>query len=287
MQESKRISKLKAALITELPFFPNDKATLLYLESQSFNEVLIHYLHWKTRLVPARPRKIQIAPEVTSDKRWKMLRDGINGLLEKVSNGDDISPYLSKDAHKKGYTPVQRVIAGEIDSWEDKDHILNTKGFYHFHLNMNIQRTGLSERTNDVLFAYVTRDKFHAIGIFDHSVFETNEADNSMSNERKRMWELHEKHATLGMAPGTVYISHLIATSGHPVYLVSMSDFYAKLIRDYDIKLDDRYFVNDLYDKAKLPQPNKFDFEWRITDLDLGIYDKKTNVLFKLYKGHV
>jgi hypothetical protein len=57
MEESKRIKKLKASLIKELPFFPNDKKTLDELGGQDLNAVLIHYLNWKTRIVPPRPRK--------------------------------------------------------------------------------------------------------------------------------------------------------------------------------------------------------------------------------------
>lgn len=287
MEETKRIKKLRAALIKELPFFPNDKATLSELEGQSLNGVLIHYLHWKTRIVPPRQRKVQIAPEVTSDKRWKYLKIGINGLLDKVRNGEDIYPYHSQKAHKNGYTPAQRVRDGEVDSWEDKDQLLNTKGFHHFHLNMNVQSTGLSERTDDVLFAFVSRDNFHAIGIFDHDVFEPVDNSRNMTSERERMWRLHEQYAILGMEPETVYMSNPITTSGHPLYLIRMADYYAQIIREYDLKLDDRLFVNSLYDQGKLSHPNKYNFEWRMDALDLGVFDKKTNVLFNIHKGHM
>ncbi|MDR6962500.1 hypothetical protein [Shewanella putrefaciens] len=287
MEETNRIKKLKSQLIKELPFFPNDKATLSELECQGLNGVLIHYLHWKTRIVPPRQRKVQIAPEVTSDKRWKSLKEGINGLLDKVRNGENIYPYHSQRAHKNGYTPAQRIRDGEVDSWEDKDQILNTKGFHHFHLNMNVLSTGLSERTDDVLFAFVSRDNFHAIGIFDHSVFEPIDSNRNMTSERKRMWDLHKKHATLGIKPGAAYFSNPITTSGHPIYLIRMADYYAQKIRENDPKLDDRLFVNGLYAQGQLPHPNKYNFEWRMDALDLGLFDKKTNVLFCIHKGHM
>jgi hypothetical protein len=287
MEESKRIKKLKASLIKELPFFPNDKKTLDELGGQDLNAVLIHYLNWKTRIVPPRPRKVQLAPEVTSDSRWKTLKGGINCLLDKVRNGEDIYPYHSKRAHKNGYTPSQRVRDGEVDSWEDKDQILNTKGFYHFHLNMNVQGSGLSERTDNVLFAFVSRSEFHAIGIFDHSVFDSSDNSGNMSPERTRMWSLHEMHTTRGMEPGTTYISNLIMSSGHTMQLITQCDFYAKIIRDNDPKLENRDFINSFYDQGKLPHPNKFNFEWRMNSLDLGIFDKKTNVFFSIHQGHI
>ena len=287
MEESKRIRSLKKRLIKELPFFPNNKDTLSDLESQSLNGILIHYLHWKTRLVPARRRRVQTAPEVTSDIRWRTLKQDIKALLNKIRNGEDVFPYLSKRAHSYGYTPSQRIKDGEVDSWEDKDQLLNTKGFHHFHLNMNVQSTGLSERTDDVLFAYVTRETFHAIGIFNHSVFESVDSNGNMNDERSRMWNLHEKHTTFGMQPGTVYLSHPIAASGHPIYIVQMANFYAKIIREHDPKLDDRNFVNSLYDQGQIAHPSKYNFEWHINNLDLCAYDKKTEVLFKIHSGHI
>lgn len=287
MEESKRIRSLKKRLIKELPFFPNNKVTLSDLESKSLNGILIHFLHWKTRLVPARQRRVQIATEVTADKRWRTLKKDIKALLNKIRNEDDVFPYLSKRAHTYGYTPAQRITDGEVDSWEDKDQLLNTKGFHHFHLNMTVQSTGLSERTDDVLFAYVTRDTFHAIGIFNHSVFESVDDNGNMNDERSRMWAIHEKHATLGLEPGAVYMSHPIATSGHPIYIVQMADFYAKIIREHDPKLDDREFVNNLYDQGKISHPSKYNFEWQINDLDLCTYDKKTEVLFNIHLGYI
>ncbi len=113
MKESKRIRNLKDQLIKELPFFPNDKETLNELESQGLSGVLIHYLHWKTRLVPARPRIVHLAPEVTADKRWKSLKQGINGLFGKVRNGEDLSSYLSKRA--QSIPLLYRFFRGQTD----------------------------------------------------------------------------------------------------------------------------------------------------------------------------
>ncbi|MBV1930495.1 MAG: hypothetical protein KUG71_02160, partial [Porticoccaceae bacterium] len=128
MEESKRIKRLKDNLIKELPFFPNDKATLEELEGQDVGAVLVHYLHWKTRHVPQRERRIQLSPDVASDKRWKFLKNNINELFDKARNGEDLTPHLSTKAHKNGYTPKQRIIDGDANSWDDKDQIINTKG---------------------------------------------------------------------------------------------------------------------------------------------------------------
>lgn len=287
MEESKNIINLKARLIKELPFFPNDRSTLESLQAEDLNGVIIHYLHWKTRLVPVRKRRVNLSPEVTSDKRWKALRIEIKKLFDKARNGESLNPYLSERAHKKGYTPAQRIRDGLADSWEDKDQILNTTGFHHFHLNMNVLASGLSERTNEVLFAHVTRDCFHAIGIFDHSVFESANESGSITDERARIWELHKKYVTVGLKPGDAYFNNIISTSGHPLYVVRMGDYYADIIRNNDSKLNDRSFVNNLYEQGKITPPSKYNFDWHLEDLDIGILDRKTRVYFCIHQGHI
>lgn len=285
--ESKTLRNLKIKLIKELPFFPNDKSTLLELESQNFGDVLIHYLHWKTRLVPARPRTIQISPEVTADKRWGRIKEGLNGLLHKIRQGEDVTPHLSNRVHQYGYTPAQRIRNGEVDSWDDKDQLLNTTGFHHFHLSMTIQATGLAERTDEMLLAHISREKFHAIGVFDHTVFDPPNANGDLSYERKRMWKLYEKHVTFGMPSGTVYLSHPITTSGHPLHLVQAADFYSNIIFEYDKKLQERDFANQLFAQTSTPSPKNFKLEWHINGLDLGLLDRKNDHLFILHKGPI
>jgi hypothetical protein len=285
--ETGTLRNLKVKLIKELPFFPNDKATLLELESQRLSDVLIHYLHWKTRLVPARSRSIQIAPEVTADKRWKNVKAGVNGLLNKVKQRDELTPYLSDRVHRYGYTPTERIRNGEVGSWEDKDQLLNTMGFHHFHLNMNIQATGLAERTNELLLAHVTRDKFHAIGIFDHSIFDHATIDGRLNPERSRMYKLHDKHTTFGMPSGSFYLSSSITTSGHPMQIIQLADYYAKIVFANDAKLENRDFANEQYALTTTPSPKNFKFEWHINGLDLGLFDRKNNCLFILHQGPI
>ena len=285
MEKSKRILKLKSNLIKELPFFPNDKQTMKELEGQCLNDILIHYLHWKTRLIPARPRKVLLSSQVTSDNRWKLLKKDINALFEKVLKGENLCLYLSEKAHRKGYTPILRLCDGKIDRWKDKDEILNTMGFHHFHLSMNIHKSGLSERTNDVLFAHVTRDLFHAIGIFDHSVFDLTTETGTRSVERNRMWDLYKKNMPLVMKQAAVHTSIPIMVSGHPMYLIIMCDNFGAIIREIDPKLDDRSFINRLYEEEKLNTPNRFSFEWYFDGLDLNVIDKKNNVVFNIRKG--
>ncbi|MFQ2034222.1 hypothetical protein ACK35Y_15010 [Aeromonas veronii] len=287
VSDSKRKANFKKVLIKKIPFFPDDKSTLLEIESHSLCDVMFYYLHWSTRQIPSRPRKVHLYPEVTSDKRYKKLKEQIKSLREKISNGEDLSPYLSLRAHKKGYTPKQRIIDGKVDSWEDKDQLLNTTGFHHFHLDMTVQHTGISVRTNEVLFAKVRRDEFHAVAIFDHSVFESIDENGSLSVERQRMWDIHKKYTTLGMRPGTAYIASPITSSGHPINIRRMADVYMSRIDQIDANLSARTFVNEIYQSVNMQPPTRYNFEWQIEGLDLAIFDTKNNVRFIVYEGYL
>ncbi len=279
-QESKRIQKFKGELIKDLPFFPNDKKTKKELEVQHLDELLFNYIHWAIRRPPPRPRRVIIAPEVTNDVRWKILSASIKAFLKKVSNGDDLTPHLSKTT-RKGYTPPNRIAAGDAGKWDDKDFLLNTRGFHHFHLGQSIGSNDMVERTDDVLFAFVDRNVFHAVGIFDHNVFEAPD-QNRNSCERERMWQIHEKHVTKGMKPGTVYMANPITLSGHPVFIHNLKRRYAQAIYDIDPQLDDKAYVSDLYQKANMKMVKEGKLEWCLMRMDLGLYNKDANCFFRL-----
>lgn len=279
-KESKRIQKLKSEIIKDLPFFPNTKEVKEELESQSLNALLFNYIHWSLRKPPPRSRQTIIAAKVVSDPRWQSLSGDISVFLEKVKRGEDLSPYLSKTI-QRGYTPIERIKNGDAEGWDDKDFLLNTKGFHRFHLGQSIESDGMATRTKDVLFAFVTREKFHAVGIFDHSVFES-DGSGSMSEERKRMWRIHEAHVTQGMKPGSVYISNPITTSGHPLIIHSIKNFYAEAIYQIDPKIDDNDWVHKLFEDANISLPKKTKLDWSLMNMDLGLYSKEADCFFRI-----
>ena len=59
-------------------------------------------------------------------------------------------------------------------------------GVHHFHLGLHQETSGLMTRTNEVLFAAVSRDTFNVLGLFDHSVFDST-VDDAIAPERERL----------------------------------------------------------------------------------------------------
>ena len=283
MQETKRVLKLRNEIIKAIPKFPNNKETKTQLESMHLTDLLIHYLSWMSRCISIKPRKIVIEPAVTNDRRYNLLKSNMNSLFKKVGKGENLTPHLSLQALSRGYTPEASKKEPGVDRWADKDFLLNVMGYHHFHLGTRIEAKGHVERSDDVLFARVSREEFTAIGLFNHEVFEP--IGENMSPERKRLWEIFDECTLCDTPLGSVVISSPIATSGHPIHLVSTAQEYSWVIREVDPKLDDHKYIAELYSGAGAEVPKKPKLEWALNFSDLGLHEKNYNYFLVLRRG--
>ena len=64
-----------------------------------------------------------------------------------------------------------------------------------------MEAAGQIARTNEVLFASVTRDELEIIGLFDHAAFE-HEDDGTMTPERVRLWQAYQAREATDALPG-------------------------------------------------------------------------------------
>jgi len=282
---SKRIAKFRSDIIRQIPRFPNNRESKEFLEKQPLTGLLVHYINWRFRFVACRPRTIHIEPSATTDPRWKELKPEIKTFLEKVEHGDDLSPHLSDKTRTRGFTLAAHSQGPDVDRWADKDFLLNVMGYYHFHLGSTVGKRGFVNCTNDELFATVSRECFTVIGIFDHSVFHS-KGTNAMTAERERLWNLFMAHGARGNPPGSAMLLSGISTSGHTTQAVFMAQDYTKIIEQWDPRLDDPAFVAQaLIAPAGESLPTKLKLSWRLTHLDLGIYDEASNTLFRFRDG--
>ena len=250
MEESKTIKAFKIELIKTMPYFPNTKEVKEDLLTQSLLSVLFHYLHWASRLIPARRRSATVEPYLLMDARWDTYEKDVLILLKKVRLGEDLTEHLSNNVMTKGYTPKENILA-KNDSWADKDKLLNTKGFHHIHL-----KAGKENKGNIVLFARVSRETFKAVALFDHSVFDY--SSNQMPQERKRMWSIFDDIVSREIGPNTTYMSNPISTSGHPIHIHSMAKQYWHVIEQVDDELSSKEFARNIYAGADDSIPKKF-----------------------------
>ena len=284
--ESSRARKFRLAIARAIPRFPNNRATLELLEAKTLGSLLVDYANWAYRLIPPRPRSFVIEPSLTQDRRWKALAADTKVLLKRAEAGNDLNPHLSEKAFRKGFTPATSIPGPGVDKWEDKDFLLNVMGFHHLHLSSVVEQSGLAKRTKDVLFAQITRDKFHAIGFFDHSVFETSDKQSlTMTDERNRLWALYEYRNSLGRQPGVVYVSNPVATSGHADLHVRLAQRYAQVVAFIDPKLDDYASRAKVFPNLSEPEIRNMELEWRFNFLDLGLADHSAKAFHILQKG--
>lgn len=271
-----RIQKLHAALIKTIPRVPNDRAALEHMQRKGLGDLLIDYANWCARYVSTQPRTVSIEP-AASGAQWNMNSAAIEAFLEKVRRGDDLTPHLSFEPLTRGYAVAagQQGLPTADDKWLDKDFLLHTLGYHHFHLDPATDRRGAS---NELLIAQVGRDTFKVIAITDHSVFDFT------SPERARLQRIHDEIAFRGHPPGTVIIGAMIATSGHTVQAVQHAMDCHRVIAQVEPKLDDPVFVTSLYPQG-VAAPAKPRPEWAFRHLDLAIYDKAKPALIVLKAG--
>ena len=285
MDESKRMKNFRKWLINAVPRFPNDKATLALLEEKHLVDLLILFLNWRVRFVAPRKRAVSIEKAAAIDPRWTTLSARIDPLLNKVENGEDLTPYLSRKAISKGFSAETEKNDPNADHWADKDFLLNVMGLHHFHL-VPCDGTSGRDAHNDILFASVSREQFEVIGIYNHEVFESS-VPGSMAAERAQLWRIFEEREQRGALPGQLLFGGMggfgITLSGHPSILVSAAQRYYQIIRDMDPQLDEQSFITDMYPPASVPAKPKL--KWRLNYLDLGVLDETTSTFFIYAKG--
>jgi len=269
--ESKRIRKLKSELISTLPAFPNNRDTKSVLEAKHLTDLLVTYLGWKLRLITPKHRKIVVLNNTLFDPHNDLDSVEFSLLKTKIENGEDLTPYLSLKAQKQGYTPASSQLGS--DQWSDKDFLLNVMGFHHLHFKP------LPKRTDNVVFAKITRNEFAIVGVFSHDVFDSPEdVGEALNSEREKLWNLFDMYSMRGAAPNSIVIPSTVSLSGHTFQIVMLAKEYVRIIEEMDPKLDDRDYINSLYEETDLSPPPKPKLEWCIRGTDIGIYDNATDV---------
>ena len=111
-------------------------------------EIPVHYFNAQQRRIPARPRQVSIADIFECPAEHQA---GWNSLQQKITQGQDLSPHLSKF----------------IDDVGKNDLMLSDWGVYHLHLGTKLKGRYIN-RTGPLLFARVTGDSFYAISVYTH-----------------------------------------------------------------------------------------------------------------------
>lgn len=279
IEDSKRVKALRRELIAAIPRFPNDRASLEAMKSKTLTNLLIAYIGWRLRYVATRPRKVTARSALAGDPHAIALQSNIDAFVKVVEAGDDLTPYLSLKPHSRGYTPA-------ANTWDDKDFLLNVMGLHHFHLGLTMETAGHMARTDEVLFASVTRDTFEILGLFDHAAFE-HEDDGTMTAERVKLWTAYQAREAAGALPGQLMIGGYgnlgITLSGQPMAVTLAAQRHVAIIREIEPKLDDPDYCKTLYEEGAAPTKPKL--KWHYHHLDFGLLDEPAAFFGNFQKG--
>lgn len=286
LDNSKRVRAFRKNLIKQIPRIPNDKTSLRSLESKAHTDLFIIFMCWRLRHVAMRPRTVSNLSVLDGDARANALTANIQALLHNVETGSDLGPYLSLKAHRHGYVQAHDPSIRNTASWEDKDFLLNVMGLHHFHLGLTKEKGGYVARTNEVLFAYVSRDTFQVLGLFDHSVFDWTLGD-VMAAERARLWSIYDEFQAAQAAPGEIVIGGIrgmgITTAGTPTVITWTVIRQTEIMRQLEPQLDDIDFLRNLY--GDHPFPQKIRLSWHYNHLDFGLVNEPSREFLKLLPG--
>ena len=288
LDNSKRVRAFRRNLIKQIPRVPNDKSSLRALESKANNDLFIIYMCWRLRHVATRPRKVIGLSVLDGDSRGAALAPNIRALTRDVEMGSDLTPYLSLKANRDGYVVAHDPDLTNTSSWEDKDFLLNVMGFHHFHLGLTREKRGHVARKKEVLFAYVSRDTFQVLGIFDHEVFDW-AVEDQLTPERARLWSVFDDFQAARAAPDEIVIGGIgglgITTAGTPTVVTWSAIKQVEIMRKLEPKLDDIDFVKSLYGEHQCPERIKL--SWHYNHLDFGLVSEPSMPFIKLLPSPV
>ncbi len=264
-------------MIKAIPRVPNNRESLTTLQNKSLTDLLIIFINWQLRFVRQGKRKVVIDESAKRDSRWTLLNGKIELFLDKVRTGEDLTPFLSLQASKRGFSLAANNPLSSTDTWDDKDFLLNIMGYHHFHLGGISEGSSCAERTDDVLFAHITRDIFTVLAVLNHSVFESpDDLSQSLTSDRKYLWSIFDERSMRGTMPGSIVMPSMIAASGHTWSSVKVAQNYVRVIREIDPKLDDIVFVHSLYENTDIEEINSNNLVWCLRHLDLCIIDNSS-----------
>jgi hypothetical protein len=275
-----RIQVFRDSLIRELPRSPNTKASRAVLAAQPTHRLILSFITWRMRLIPAKPRRVGLWTGGVTPLELRAAGQKLQQFLRKVEAGEDLTPHLSDLVKTKG---VILPGASPADRGKDIDGVLTRDGLHHFHIGT----TGAGNpkgRSAALVFAEVLEAEFRIVAISGHGAFAHG------SSEQLRFFGICRAYIARDVPPGQSFMANPVMSSGHSMIVTMFAYECADQMETLDPQLDDRAFIDRLYgdqpilrDGQPVARPPNPSLTWHFEDLKFGILDRRTKVFFCIY----
>jgi hypothetical protein len=155
---------IREQIFARLPRTPEVDAEL---SAMATRDLLTIYGYWLSRLISPQPRQVHeskalLANPLAAETRYA---PGLHQIISRVTNGEDITPHLSKRIR----TAYQSSSAPTLQRREDLDLMLSDWGIHHLHLSTEMDTDGFFvRRDGPLLFAAFRPADAYLIDIADH-----------------------------------------------------------------------------------------------------------------------
>ena len=279
MNYSPRIDAFRSLMIAEIPRVPNNRASREFMENQPTSWLISAFVTWRMRRIPSKPRIVSLWSGGLTPLEFRAIKSRLRSLLQKVEDGQDLTPHLSYLVDTKG---VILPGARSVDKGKDIDAILTRYGIYHFHVG-EVSGSNPKGRSGILVFAEVLEKEFRIVTIADHRVFTTG------SIAQRAFSRVCLSYIAKDVPPGSGFMLNPVMSSGHSAILTLFALKCEREIDRIDSLLDDPEFIDSLYNKQPIlrdglivSRPEKPSLAWHFEDLQFGILDKRTMVFFNL-----
>lgn len=274
---SPRVQRFREEILRELPRVPNNRGSRESLRAMPMHTLILSFVTWRMRLIPRKARAVKIWAGGVTPMQFRVAKPELRPLLQDVSAGNDLTPYLSDLVKTTGIVLPDARAAGQR---QDIDMVLTRHGLHHFHVGARTPNNPKG-RSGSLVFAEVLADEFRIVAMSDHRAFQHG------TTERLRFFEICLSYMAKDVPPGQGFLPNPVMASGHSMLVTMFADTCDEEIRRRDALLDDPAYIDELYkneqivrDGKPIARPKIPSLTWHFEDLTFGILDKKTMVFF-------
>lgn len=118
------------------------------------------FFNWQNRHVSSRRRNVHLSGQLVAKNRPE-----VQPLADKIENGSDLTPHLSRRIDTVFITNPKQP---ELDRRADLDLLLNDWGIFHLHISQILESDGYAKRGRELLMVIFKRNDAYLLDLLDH-----------------------------------------------------------------------------------------------------------------------